>query len=122
MKKVLLGFAEPLAAECVRVVLLHSGAELCVARGERDMVSEALSGRYALILTGFIAPFLCGGDLVHRLAECSGSRPAVFVLSHLRVESNLLSLYESGIDQFVSFPCSPRRLRLKVEEELHGRL
>ncbi len=122
MKKVLLGFAEPLAAESVRVVLLHSGAELCVACGEREMIREALSGNYALILTGFIAPFLCGGDLIRQLGEQCPPRPAVFVLSHLRVESNLLALYESGIDQFISFPFAPRRLRHKVEEELDGRL
>lgn len=121
MRRVLLAFPTPTAAESLMLVLGTMGVQLAVARSSRDMVEELLVGEYALLLTGYLSPFVDGGDLVGKLSRRAMPRPSIFVISHLRNEQSLLALYESGVDQFISFPLSPPRLVRKVMEELSSR-
>lgn len=121
MRKILLAFPSPIAAESLSLVLGTLGAQIIVAASARAMVEELMADSYSLLLTGYLAPFMCGDDLVGRLARRSAPRPTIFVISHLRCEHSLLSLYESGVDQFLSFPLSPPRLLRKVAEELSSR-
>ncbi len=121
MRKILLSFPTQTAIESLSLVLRPIGTPLYVAQSPDSMVDALLGDDYSLLLTGHIAPFLGGGDLVGRLCRRSAPRPSIFVISHLRHEPTLLALYESGVDQFISFPLSPHRLLRKVVEELQIR-
>lgn len=121
MRKILLSFSSLSAIESLSLVLRPIGAQLNVAQSPEAMVDALLGDSYSLLLTNHISPFLGGGDLVGRLCRRSAPRPSIFVISHLRHEPTLLALYESGVDQFISFPLSPHRLLRKVVEELQTR-
>ena len=121
MRRILLAFPTPSAAESLSLVLGTTGVQLSIARSQVAMIDELLRGDYALLLTGYLAPFVGGGDLVGRLSQRATPRPTIFVISHLRSEHSLMALYESGVDQFISVPLSPPRLLRKVIEELRAR-
>ena len=121
MRKILLSFSSPTAIEALSLVLRPIGAQLNVAQSPEAMVDALLGDSYSLLLTNHISPFLGGGDLVGRLCRRPVPRPSIFIISHLRHEPTLLALYESGVDQFISFPLSPHRLLRKVFEELQTR-
>lgn len=121
MRKILLSFSSPTAIEALSLVLRPIGAQLNVAQSADSMVDALLGDNYSLLLTNHITPFLGGGDLVGRLCRRPAPRPSIFIISHLRHEPTLLALYESGVDQFISFPLSPHRLLRKVVEELQTR-
>ncbi|MBO7187960.1 MAG: hypothetical protein J6V31_00025 [Tidjanibacter sp.] len=121
MRKILLSFSSQSAIESLSLVLRPIGAQLNVAQSPEAMVDALLGDSYSLLLTNHISPFLGGGDLVGRLCRRPVPRPSIFIISHLRHEPTLLALYESGVDQFISFPLSPHRLLRKVVEELQTR-
>lgn len=121
MRKILLSFSSLTAIESLSLVLRPIGASLSVAQSSESMIEALLRDEYSLLITSHIAPFIGGGDLVDRLCRRSVPRPSIFVISHLRHEPTLLALYESGVDQFISFPLSPHRLLRKVVEELQSR-
>ena len=121
MRKILLSFSSPTAIEALSLVLRPIGAQLNVAQSADSMVDALLGDNYSLLLTNHITHFLGSGDLVGTLCRRPAPRPSIFVISHLRHEPTLLALYESGVDQFISFPLSPHRLLRKVVEELQTR-
>ena len=121
MRKILLSFSSLSAIESLSLVLRPIGAQLHVAQSPEAMVDALFGDNYSLLLTNHISPFLGGGDLVGRLCRRPTQRPSIFIISHLRHEPTLLALYESGVDQFISFPLSPHRLLRKVVEELQTR-
>lgn len=74
----------------------------------------AASGGYNVIVTLFEQPFLDGSDLGHSIPSRSIASPAIFVLSFSQYEPHVMSLCESGIDQYINLPCDMRRLRSRI--------
>ena len=73
--------------------------------------------RFNLILTLDGYPFLNGRDVVRQLRE-RGARPRIYVLSWLHDEQNVLSLLESGVDQYFTLPINVPRLCGKVTAQI----
>jgi len=74
----------------------------------------AASGGYDVIVTMFGQPFLDGSDTGRSIPSRSIASPAIFVLSFSQYEPYVMSLYESGIDQYITLPCDMRRLRSRI--------
>ncbi len=82
---------------------------------------EALIGRLShanLILTLESYPFLNGGDVAHRL-RASNDHLRIYVLSWLHDEQNVLSLLESGVDQYFTLPINLPRLCGKITAQIN---
>lgn len=83
--------------------------------------SEELIGPLShsnLLITLSSYPFLSGYDVVRRLRE-AGGRPRIYVLSWLHDEQNVLSLLESGVDQYFTLPVSVPRLCGKIAAQIN---
>ena len=104
----------------LRALLCNSlslvNAEVACFDGWGDGVVEQLS-RFNLILTLDGYPFLNGRDVVRQLRE-RGARPRIYVLSWLHDEQNVLSLLESGVDQYFTLPINVPRLCGKVTAQI----
>lgn len=58
--------------------------------------------------------FMDGEGSVRRIRAHFATRPKIFVLSPAIDEQTVLSLLESGVDEYLLLPVSPARLRRKV--------
>ncbi len=72
---------------------------------------------YNLILTLESYPFLNGCDVVRRLRG-AGRTPKIYVLSWLHDEQNVISLLESGVDQYFTLPVNIPRLCGKITAQI----
>ena len=88
----------------------------CYERWNEQLI-EPLS-HFNLILTLESYPFLNGSDVAHRLRARGGS-PRIYVLSWLHDEQNVLSLLESGVDQYFTLPVNVPRLCGKVAAQIN---
>lgn len=79
-----------------------------------------LSGRMLFDLVIVLrAGLFQSGEVVRFLRPEGLKRPAVYVISWQQAEQTVLSLLESGVDQYMTFPLSLHRLRVKVANELN---
>lgn len=88
----------------------------CFERWSEALI-EPLS-HYNLILTLESYPFLNGADVARRLRR-SNRRPRIYVLSWLHDEQNVLSLLESGVDQYFTLPVNIPRLCSKITAQIN---
>ena len=88
----------------------------CFERWSEALI-EQLS-HYNLILTLESYPFLNGADVARRL-RLSNRRPRIYVLSWLHDEQNVLSLLESGVDQYFTLPVNIPRLCGKITAQIN---
>ena len=88
----------------------------CYERWHETLI-EQLSN-FDLIVTLESYPFLNGCDVARRL-RTSGSSPRIYVLSWLHDEQNVLSLLESGVDQYFTLPVNVPRLCGKVTAQIN---
>lgn len=68
----------------------------------------------SLVIIYGIAEILNGSDLIESLRPKSERRPTIYVISWQHSEQVILSLLESGINQYLTLPISMHRLRGKV--------
>ncbi len=73
---------------------------------------------FDLVIVLQAAPFLCGRDPIGTLRPRGLRRPLFYVVSWQQSEQTVLSLLESGIDQYMTFPVNLQRLRAKVAHDL----
>jgi len=66
-----------------------------------------------LILTDDARMFMNGSDALAQIRQ-GGVLPQIFVLSHDLSEDCVTALLEVGINQFITMPIAPERLRAKV--------
>ncbi|MBO5465033.1 MAG: hypothetical protein J5989_06020 [Alistipes sp.] len=96
------------------------------ADSTRELLSMARVLRPRLIILLDIVPLLDGCDIVARLHEIessgrgrlSRSRATIYVITWQQSEHTVLSLLESGIDQYLTFPICIERLRHKVSQQM----
>lgn len=93
--------------------------EVCYARDLEDMCVKCRQRLFDLIIILSVKPFLVGDNPVREVRPRQLTHPVVYVLSWVQSEQTVLSLLESGVDQYMTFPISLQRLRLKVLNELN---
>ena len=59
-----------------------------------------------------------GSDAVAQIRQ-GGVLPQIFVLSHDISEETVTALLEEGINQYITMPVAPERLRCKVTSGCH---
>lgn len=106
----------------VRLSLADLEAEVRCVSGVMQMQRLCRKMLFDLIIVLYTSPFLCGYDLVRALRPGGLRRPLFYVVSWQQSEHTVLSLLESGVDQYMTFPISLQRLRGKVSNELGRRL
>lgn len=106
----------------LRNMVAHSlsdlGAELRSAAGTEQMQQMCSRSLYDLVIVLDVGVLLDGRDMMRRLRPEGIRRPQFYVVSWQQSEHTVMSLLESGADQYLTFPVSLQRLRRKVVTDL----
>ncbi len=96
-----------------------AGLPIDVGCGSCRSVGGTLLSDADLMILMQTAPFYSGGEICRRLQRRERWQ-RLYVIAWQQSEQAVLSLLESGVDQYLTFPLSLQRLRLKVARELLG--
>ncbi len=112
--RILLLSDHDLRAELVRASLIGLDVELHEAADAWQF--ERLTARmsYELVILLGVGRLLGGAGWIERLRPQGLHRPQLFVVAWQASEQMVLSLLEGGVDQYMTFPINPIRLRAKV--------
>ena len=118
MKKILIAVSDDVLLEILRYTLRNIGAEIDTVDNQERFINMMLNCDYAVVVTQFSAPFLNGYDIVSRLRRNNRRKPVIYLISHVNNDSMLLSLFDSGVDRYMTLPLSITRLKRKLSAEL----
>lgn len=106
---------EPAIAESVAYALRRDGFD-AVTAGDIEAAGQAVDGAQ-LILLDLMLPDGSGFDLIHRWRH-AGIETPIIVLSSRDDESDRIAALESGADDYVTKPFSPREVVARVRAVL----
>lgn len=114
MARILIVSSDDLLAEVVRVTL--SDERITFERADSPAAFHRLTERhtYDLVVVTMLGLLLSGRPFFSRLRPQGCNRPPIFVLVWHQTEETVLALLEAGVDQVISFPFHPSRLRAKA--------
>lgn len=93
-----------------------SAEVLCFRQWNEALIEPLSQSNLVVAMVGY--PFLNGFDLVRRLRRLR-ARPRIYVVSWLHDEQNVLSLLESGVDQYFTLPINVPRLCGKITAQIN---
>ena len=115
------------ARALIGAIVADLGAQVVGVESAERLLLLASELRPSLIIMLDIAPLRNGRNIASRLRKAwqeQGTQPrrtAIFVVTWQQSEQCVLSLLESGIDQYLTFPISIERLRHKACQQIAGR-
>ncbi|MBR4853684.1 MAG: response regulator [Alistipes sp.] len=115
------------ARALIGAIVADLGAQVVGVESAERLLSLASELRPSLIIMLDIAPLRNGRNIASRLRKAwqeQGTQPrrtAIFAVTWQQSEQCVLSLLESGIDQYLTFPISIERLRHKACQQIAGR-
>lgn len=117
------------AGALIEAMIAGFGAEIIRIGSVEELLGVIRLGIPRLIIILDIAPLINGLDIATLLRKIttkalhstSHIRSAIYVITWQQDEQSVLSLLESGIDQYLTFPICIDRLRNKVCEQILGR-
>lgn len=118
MKRVLVVGSDALLREFTASILADIAVEVRTAETIAEVECECRGGEFDLIIMLDIAPFIDGSAPIATLRPPMLRRPSLFVFAWHHSENVVLSLLESGVSQYVTFPINIRRVRRKICEAL----
>ena len=84
-------------------------------------IQQCQSENPSLVILLDSSPFMSGKHLIESIRRNKSHHPAIYVISWQQSENTVLSLLECGIDQYLTFPISRVRLRLKASAHINQR-
>lgn len=94
---------------------LLSGIEalLIPVASRKELFGLCRTTKCDLVLTDDVRMFMNGSDALDLIRQ-GGALPQIFILSNDLTEDTVTALLEVGINQFITLPVAPERLREKV--------
>ena len=126
-KTIIIYSPEAEARVLIAAIVADLGAQVVGIDSAERLLRLASELRPSLIIMLDIAPLRNGHNIASRLRKAwqeQGTQPrrtAIFVVTWQQSEQCVLSLLESGIDQYLTFPISIERLRHKACQQIAGR-
>jgi DNA-binding response OmpR family regulator len=115
--RILLVEDEPAILESLAYVLGRDGFSVTSARTAAE--AAALAGEADLVVLDLMLPDGSGFDLIRNWRAASSSRPMpIIVLSSRDAEADRVAALESGADDYVTKPFSPREIVARVRAVL----
>ncbi len=118
MHRILIVSEDIFLRDLIRLSLADMRAEIRCATDGEQMRSLCRRMLFDVVIVLCTAPFLCGPDVVRGIRPSGLRRPLFYVVAWQQAEQAVLSLLESGVDQYLTFPVNLHRLRSKVACEL----
>ena len=119
MKRVLIVGSEPLMREMMAALLADIAVEIRTVNRIADAEYECRCGAFDLVIMLDLAPFFDGSEPMSLLRPRRLRRPELFVISWQHSERSVLSMFECGVTQYLTFPLNARRLRSKICKTLN---
>ena len=91
-----------------------SGVEVESVTSRQALFKRCQEKHFDKVIIEDFRLFMDGEGSVSRICAHFATRPKIFVLSSAIDEQTVLSLLESGVDEYLLLPVSPARLRQKV--------
>lgn len=97
----------------IRGLLTNVDAFFVPSSSREELFRICQTSKCDLLLTDDVRMFMNGSDAMEQIRQ-GGSLPQIFVLSHDLSEDTITALLEEGVNQFITMPVAPERLRCKV--------
>ena len=110
--------SDMLLREMISSFLVDLPMEVRTAESIGIFEQECRAGVFDLVVMTELAPFFDGSDPSTILRRAGLRRPDLLVISWQHSEWAVLSLLESRVTQYVTFPINIRRVRRKICEIL----
>lgn len=119
MRKIVIHSPHAEVRALIRGLLSDIEAYFVPATTRNELVRICSTTKCDLVITDDVRMFLNGSDAVAQIRQ-GESLPQIFVLSHDISEESVTALLELGVNQFISLPVAPERLRAKVASHYRG--
>ncbi len=113
----LIATSEPTLAEIIAYHLRELSSIIQVTSTEESFCRICCRYPLDIAVTSFLNPFLNGTDLARQIREQGLKKPLFFLICPQQYEPTILSLYESGIDQYFTLPVNMQRLRNRISAQ-----
>ena len=100
----------------IRGLLTNIEAFFVPSSSREELFRICQTSKCDLVLTDDVRMFMNGSDAVARIRQ-GGPLPLIFVLSDDLSEETVTALLEEGVNQFITLPVAPERLRSKVSTQ-----
>jgi DNA-binding response OmpR family regulator len=117
MPRLLLVDDEPAILESLAYALKRDGFEVVLAHSQREARAALRAGQVELLLLDLMLPDGSGFDVLSE-ARRGASPPAVIILSSRDDEADRVAALETGADDYVTKPFSPREVVARVRAVL----
>lgn len=97
----------------LRGIVATAATTICEASTREELFSLCEANRFDILFTDDVRMFMNGSQAVERIRPAT-MRPQLFVFAHDLSEDSVVALLEMGVNQFVTLPLSPTRLRSKL--------
>ncbi|MBE6198394.1 MAG: response regulator [Rikenellaceae bacterium] len=113
MRKIVIHSSSAEFRAFVRGLLSDIEALFIPAATRKELFDICRNGGCDLVLTDDVQMFMNGSDAISQIRR-GESLPQIFVFSHDSSEESITALLEEGINQFITLPLAPERLRRKL--------
>ncbi len=118
-KRVLVCDDEPYIVESVSYVVRRAGFEVLIAEDGDTALATARREKPDLVFLDIMMPGLTGDEVCHRLKADPATRGIhIVILTARGQEEDERRAMETGADEFMTKPFSPRKLRARLFEVL----
>ncbi len=100
----------------IRGLLTNVNAFFVPSASREELFRICQTTKCDLLLTDDVRMFMNGSDAMAQIRQ-GGATPQIFVLSHDLSEETVTALLEEGVNQFITMPVAPERLRCKVSTQ-----
>lgn len=116
--KLLLADDDEMLASLLRYRLEKEGFMVEWAPDGRTMKTSLGQSLPDIIISDIMMPYFSGIEMVDYLRNTLGSNIPIIIISTAGNESNVLSAFELGADDFISKPVNPSELIIRVRKLL----
>lgn len=114
MTRLLIYSSSPRCRALLDGLLRHNEVSIATVGSREEFFEKCLTERFDKVVTDDVRMFMNGCNAVERIRQGQGRKAEIIVIAHDMSENTVLALLECGVHQYLSFPCSPTRLKRKL--------
>ena len=117
MRKIIIHSSKGAFRALLRGVIADISTDICEAHSREALFEQCRHTHFDMVLTDDERMFMNGSQAIKKIRPAT-THPHIFVFSHNMSEDTVVALLEMEINQFITLPFSPERLRGKVKKAL----